>query len=181
MFENTTELAENKLLLLYVLEVLNRPISNTQLTEIVLENNLINYFTLQQYISELDSSQFISYKDVNEKKLLIITKKGESVLSFFKDRISPSKIAIINSYLNDKLDLIKKELTVQSDYSIEKNDSFLVDLKALEDNATLMELKISVPTKKQAISLCSRWQNNPSDIYTNIVNLLFSGDSQQEP
>ena len=75
MFENTTELAENKLLLLFVLEVLNRPISNTQLTELVLENNLINYFTLQQYISELDSSQFISYKDVNEKKLLIITKK----------------------------------------------------------------------------------------------------------
>ena len=181
MFENTTELAENKLLLLYVLEVLNRPISNTQLTEIVLENNLINYFTLQQYISELDSSQFISYKDVNEKKLLIITKKGENVLSFFKDRISPSKIAIVNSYLNDKLDLIKKELTVQSDYTLEKNDSFLVDLKALEDNSTLMELKISVPTKKQAISLCSRWQNNPSDIYTNIVNLLFSEDGQQEP
>lgn len=181
MFENTTELAENKLLLLYILEVLNRPISNTQLTEIVLENNLINYFTLQQYISELDSSQFISYKDVNEKKLLIITKKGENVLSFFKDRISPSKIAIITSYLNDKLDLIKKELTVQSDYSLEKNDSFLVDLKALEDNATLMELKISVPTKKQAISLCSRWQKNPSDIYTHIVNLLFSEDGQQEP
>jgi len=181
MFENTTELAENKLLLLFVLEVLNRPISNTQLTELVLENNLINYFTLQQYISELDSSQFISYKDVNEKKLLIITKKGENVLSFFKDRISPSKIAIVNSYLNDKLDLIKKELTVQSDYTLEKNSSFLVDLKALEDNSTLMELKISVPTKKQAISLCSRWQNNPSDIYTNIVNLLFSEDGQQEP
>ena len=181
MFENTTELAENKLLLLFVLEVLNRPISNTQLTELVLENNLINYFTLQQYISELDSSQFISYKDVNEKKLLIITKKGENVLSFFKDRISPSKIAIVNSYLNDKLDLIKKELTVQSDYTLEKNDSFLVDLKALEDNSTLMELKISVPTKKQATSLCSRWQNNPSDIYTNIVNLLFSEDGQQEP
>jgi len=181
MFENTAELAENKLLLLYILEVLNRPISNTQLTEIVLENNLINYFTLQQYISELDSSQFISYKDVNEKKLLIMTKKGENVLSFFKDRISPSKIAIVNNYLNDKLDLIKKELTVQSDYSLEKNDSFLVDLKALEDNSTLMELKISVPTKKQAISLCSRWQKNPSDIYTKIVNLLFSEDGQQEP
>ncbi|PRR81931.1 DUF4364 family protein [Clostridium vincentii] len=181
MFENTTELAENKLLLLYVLEVLNRPISNTQLTELVLENNLINYFTLQQYVSELDSSQFISYKDINEKKLLAITKKGENVLSFFKDRISPSKITIVNNYLNDKLDLIKKELTVQSDYTLEKNDSFLVDLKALEDNSTLMELKISVPTKKQAITLCSKWQNNPSDIYTNIINLLFSKDGQQEP
>ena len=52
MFENSAELAENKLLLLYILQVLKRPISNSQLTEIILENNLINYFTLQQYISE---------------------------------------------------------------------------------------------------------------------------------
>ena len=33
MFENTAELAENKLLLLHILKELNRPISNTQLTE----------------------------------------------------------------------------------------------------------------------------------------------------
>ena len=123
MFENTAELAENKLLLLHILKELNRPISNTQLTEIVLENNLINYFTLQQYISELDSSEFIRYEDINEKKLIVLTKKGENVLSFFKDRISPSKISIINNYINEKIELIKKELTIQSDYTLAKNNS----------------------------------------------------------
>ena len=66
MFENSSELAESKLLLLYILKNLKTPISNTQLTEIVLENNLINYFTLQQYISELDSSEFIKYQNINE-------------------------------------------------------------------------------------------------------------------
>ena len=83
MFENTAELAENKLLLLYILKSLKRPISNTQLTEIVLQNNLINYFTLQQYISELESSGFIQYEKVDEKMLLLLSKKGENVLSFF--------------------------------------------------------------------------------------------------
>ena len=48
MFENTSELAENKLLLLYILKTIDEPISNAQLTDIVLENSLINYFTLQQ-------------------------------------------------------------------------------------------------------------------------------------
>lgn len=180
MFENTAELAENKLLLLYILELLKRPISNTQLTEIVLENNFINYFTLQQYISELDTARFISYEDINDKKLLALTKKGENVLSFFKDRISPSKISILDNYIKDKIDLIKKELTVQSDYTITKN-GFLVDIKAFEDDTTLIDLKISVPTKKQAISLCSKWQKDPSEIYTQIVNLLFAeADSQEE-
>jgi predicted transcriptional regulator len=180
MFENSTELAENKLLLLYILNVLKTPISNAQLTEIVLENNFINYFTLQQYISELELSKFISYKDINEKKLLILTEKGENVLSLFNDRISPSKIAMLDNYMKDKIDLIKKELTIQSDYTIVKNDSFLVDLKALEDNLTLMELKLSVPTRKQAVSLCAKWQKNPSDLYNKIITLLFSEDTQQE-
>ncbi|MGL4873967.1 MAG: DUF4364 family protein, partial [Clostridium sp.] len=43
--ESSLELAENKLLVLYILKLLKQPITNTQLTEIVLENSFINYFT----------------------------------------------------------------------------------------------------------------------------------------
>ena len=77
MYENSAELAENKLLVLYVIQSLKQPISKTQLTEIILENNFINYFTLQQYISELESSEFVGYVEKNNKKLITITKKGE--------------------------------------------------------------------------------------------------------
>ena len=72
MYENSAELAENKLLVLYVIKSLKQPISNTQLTEIILENNFINYFTLQQYISELEYSDFVKYIEKNEKKLIQI-------------------------------------------------------------------------------------------------------------
>ena len=96
MYENSTELAENKLLVLYVIKSLKRPITNTQLTEIILENNFINYFTLQQYISELISSDFLKYVLVNDKNLINITEKGDNVLSFFIDRISPIKKKIID-------------------------------------------------------------------------------------
>lgn len=174
MFENTSDLAENKLLLLYILTSLRDPISNYQLTEIVLENNLINYFTLQQYITELENSEFINFKAINDKKLLYITKKGENVLSFFKDRISPSRKIAIDSYLGEKITTIKKELSLQSDYTPLGKEDFLVNLVAFEDTKTLIDLKISVPTKKHAISLCSKWKENYSSIYTEIISLLFN-------
>ena len=177
MYENSAELAENKLLVLYVIKSLRQPISKTQLTEIILENNFINYFTLQQYISELENSDFIRYIDKNGKRLIVITKKGENVLSIFNDRISPIKRDIIDNYISKTIDSIKKELTIHSDYTIEKNNSFIVDLKALEDETLLIDLKISVPTKKQATSLCNRWKENPSDIYTKIVQVLFSDEN----
>ncbi len=91
MYENSIELAENKLLVLYVIKALKHPISNTQLTEIILENNFINYFTLQQYVSELVLSDFLKYQVMNEKNLLTLTEKGDSVLSFFNGRISSIK------------------------------------------------------------------------------------------
>lgn len=177
MYENSAELAENKLLVLYVIQSLKQPISKTQLTEIILENNFINYFTLQQYISELESSEFVGYVEKNNKKLITITKKGENVLSFFNERISPIKRDIIDNYISKTIDNIKKELTIHSDYTIEKNNSFIVDLKALEDEILLIDLKISVPTKKQASNLCTRWKENPSDIYTKIVQVLFNEEN----
>ncbi|MGL5149347.1 MAG: DUF4364 family protein [Clostridium sp.] len=173
MFETSSELAENKLLLLYILETLKRPISNSQLTDIILENNLINYFTLQQYVSELEGSDFIKYEDIDEKKLLTITPKGNNVLSFFKDRISSSKMAIIDNHIKEKLDAIKKELTLYSDYTLNKDDSFLVHVKAIENDTPLIDLKLNLPTKKQAQFLCSKWKEDPSEIYTNILSLLF--------
>ncbi|MDY3361644.1 MAG: DUF4364 family protein [Clostridium celatum] len=177
MYENSAELAENKLLVLYVIKSLKQSISNTQLTEIILENNFINYFTLQQYISELENSDFIRYIDKNGKRLIVITKKGENVLSIFNDRISPIKRDIIDNYISSTIDNIKKELTIRSDYTIEKNNSFIVNLVALEDEMLLIDLKVSVPTKKQAATLCSKWKENPSDIYTKIVQVLFTDDN----
>lgn len=177
MYENSVELAENKLLVLYVIKSLRQPISKTQLTEIILENNFINYFTLQQYISELETAEFVEYIEKNDKKLITITTKGENVLSIFNDRISPIKRDIIDNYISKTIDNIKKELTIHSDYTIEKNNSFIVNLKALEDETLLIDLKISVPTKKQATSLCNRWKENPSDIYTKIVQVLFSDEN----
>ncbi|MGL5416862.1 MAG: DUF4364 family protein [Clostridium sp.] len=172
--ESSLELAENKLLVLYILKLLKQPITNTQLTEIVLENSFINYFTLQQYISELSEATFIQYIEVSDKKLISLTEKGDSVLSFFKNRISTSQLTSIDEYIKNHIDLIKKELTIHSDYTLAKNNSFLVHLKALEDDVPLIDLTLSVPTKKQATYICGKWQENPSEIYNQIISLLFN-------
>lgn len=118
MYESSSELAENKLLMLYVLKAINEPISNTQLTEIILENNFINYFTFQQYLSELEEAKFVEYHKANDKNLLILTKHGETVLSLFKSRLSHTKIAIIDQYIKNEIESIKKELTIHADYTL---------------------------------------------------------------
>ncbi|GAA0181883.1 DUF4364 family protein [Clostridium sediminicola] len=172
MFSNTTELAENKLLLIYILNKINLPISNNQVTEIILKNNLINYFTLQQYITELCSAKFLNYIDFDGKQRLVITKNGESVLKLFKNRISPSKIELIDNFLQKNLENIKNEITISADYTIEDNN-YIVNLKASENNSILLDLKVNVASIKQANELCAKWKNNSSEIYTRIFKVLI--------
>ncbi len=174
MYESSSELAENKLLMLYVLKAINEPISNTQLTEIILENNFINYFTFQQYLSELEESKFVEYHKANDKNLLVLTKQGDTVLSLFKSRLSPSKTSLIDQYIKEKIESIKKELTIHADYTLGDNDSFIVDLKAVENQSLLMELKLSVPSKNQAVAICNKWKDNPSEIYNSIINIFIN-------
>lgn len=174
MFDDTLELAENKLILLHILNEIKLPMSNMQLTQIVLENNLINYFTLQQYISELISSNFLRYIDKGEKHRIYITEKGIKVLTLFRNRISENKIDIINEYLKKQIVNIKKEITITADYTIESDNVFLVNLKALENEAILIDIKIPVPSNKQARDLCIKWKNNATSLYKDVIDLLIN-------
>lgn len=168
MFEDALELAENKLLILYVFNKLDLSVSNNKITEIILENNLINYFTLQQYLSELMSSGFI--KNLEHK--IVITQKGEKVLSMFIDRISEDKIQSIDEYLNSKLNSIKKEVNITANYSLENKDSFLVNLKATKNNFLLMDIKLSVNSNEEAKKICSKWKENSKEMCEKILNIL---------
>lgn len=173
MFDNTLELAENKLLLLYILKQIKLPISKGQLTEIILKNNLINYFTLQQYISELIASSFIQYSKFDEKRRLTVTAVGDKVLNMFLNRISESKKALIDTYINQNISQIKNDISLTADYTLANDNSFTVNLKAVENNITLIDLKLNVVTNKQARELCKKWKSNSSELYKKILKVLI--------
>lgn len=148
-----------------------------QLTNIVLENNLMNYFSLQQYLSELTSSNFLDVSEKSGKHKLIITEKGCKVLSLFEMRISNEKINLIDKYLENQMTDIKNELTISADYTIENSDNFIVNLKASECTYTLIDIKIGIPSNKQARELCSKWKNHSSELYNKIMELLINEDN----
>lgn len=172
MFNSTSELAEDKLLLLYLLEKIKLPLSNNQITHIILENNLMNYFTLQQYITELTSTHFIEVIDQEGKHRITISPEGSKVLSLFQNRVSKQKLTDIDLYLDKQLQNIKKEVTISADYTIEGNN-YIVNLKALENNCILMDLKLNVASNKQAKELCLKWKQNSSELYNQLFKVLI--------
>ncbi|MDF2523873.1 MAG: hypothetical protein K0R31_1514, partial [Clostridiales bacterium] len=77
------EMAENKLILLYIIDKIKKPISNLQITKVILECKFMNYFLLQQFLNELCDSSLLSTNIVEEKTVYTINDKGRQMLEFF--------------------------------------------------------------------------------------------------
>lgn len=171
MFNDILELAENKLLLLYIFFKINIPISNSQITQIVLENNLINYFSLQQFLSELVESGLINDIKKDRQHMLSITIKGKDALEFFSSRIPEKKRELIDGYIKKNFQSIKNEVEISADYE-EINSTYLVTLTLIENQITLLDLRYSVASIEDAKSICSSWKQDPRAYFNKIKDIL---------
>ena len=84
--ENTEELAQNKLLLLYIVKKASYSFSKEELTEFILGKEYMNYFLIQQYLIELQESGFINTEDSTEERILLL-EKGDLALEYFESKI----------------------------------------------------------------------------------------------
>ncbi len=171
MFNDILELAENKLLLLYIFCKVNMPISNSHITQIVLENNLINYFSLQQFLSELIESGLISDIKKNKQHMLSITPRGKDSLEFFNSRIPEKKREIIDNYIKKNIANIKNDVEISADYE-QSLDKYTVFLRLENSGMPMVELKLSVDSIEKAKSICSLWKQEPEVFYGKIIGLF---------
>lgn len=170
--ENTEELAQSKLLLLYLIKHSNTSFTNSEITEFVLEKNYMNYFLVQQYLSELIESNFIETSKEDTRDVYLILEKGEIALSYFEERI-PSRIKHeLNVEFKEIIKKAKANAQVVTEFFEKDNNQFVVNLKLVENDETLFSLYLDVATKKQVDLICERWKENTESIYQNIVNLL---------
>ena len=77
-----------KLMILYMLEKSEFPLTNAQISGFILDKGYTTYFHLQQAISELTDSDLIKVKTVRNSTYFRITPQGKQTLSYFEDQIS---------------------------------------------------------------------------------------------
>ena len=179
LMENTGELAQNKLVLLYIINLSSKEFTNNEITEFVLEQNFMNFFLIQQYLLELIESNFIELISKDNEQVYRILEKGTVALSYFADRIPSIIKEDLHRVFNKINQDIKTNSQIIADYFQKENGQFVVNLKLIENEDTLFSLYLDVATKKQTEILCNKWKENPDYIYQNIINLLITEDNVQ--
>lgn len=168
-------LAEYKVLILYILFKVNKPITNDEFLKLVLSVTDINYFYFQQFLLDLLETKYIASFEKDENTLYKITTDGIEALRLTGDMIPGILKLKVDSNFKNELDIIENEVSVTAEYMPKNEKSYIVKCKIVENGETMFELKTFAGSSEKAKAIVDNWKNNAVDIYPKIMNEI-NGD-----
>jgi len=171
-FEESDQIARHKLILLYIIDKVDFRITNSEITQFVLESSFMNYFFVQQYLGEIIKAGLIDIKIEDGNEYYELTPIGKESLNFFIKRIPPNVIQEVNDCYEIKKEEKIKEKQVIGNYYQKNDTEFIVNLKVVENELTLFNLSLNIPSKEQAKFICKNWKTDPELIYKEMFKLL---------
>ena len=163
-----------KLIVLYMLNRVNFPLTNAQVSDFILDREYTNYLTLQQVINELTDTRMITSQTIHNRTHLSITQDGRETLRFFQNRINHGIKEDIDTYFRENEYVLRNEVSVLGDYYYSaKAGGYEAHLVAKDRDISLVDIRISVPTEEIAETICNKWQEKNEGIYRYLVGELF--------
>ena len=165
-------LAENKVLILYVLEKANKPLTNDVLYRIVIAAANMNYFYFQQFMLDIINVGYIFSFQIEDQTLYKITDSGKKTLDLTLDLL-PGIIKLkADTNLKPIIDSSEEEQSIVAEYTPLSENHYTIICKVVENNETVFEVKTFAGSREQAKEIVDNWQNNASTIYPQILDIL---------
>lgn len=162
-----------KLIILYMLNRAAFPITKAQVADFILENEYMDFLTLQQVFAELESSEMITANSVRNRTHLEITAEGKETLALFGRRLnSITKKKIDSFYAENEMEM-RNEVSITSDYYKSTHGEYEAHLQAVEKKIRLVDITLSVPDEETASAICDNWQKKNQAVYQSLIEQLF--------
>lgn len=162
-----------KLIVLYMLERVDFPLTTSQISEFILDKGYTTYFKLQEALAEMVDSGLLRVETTHNRTLYHLTEGGEETIQFFKNKISPAIQKDIDEFLSEKRYDLKEEVAIKSDYYLNTNHEYEVQCQIVENGFSLIDLKLTVPTEVEAETIANNWTRQSQEIYTLLLTKLL--------
>ena len=148
-------------------------LTNSQISEFILDREYTNYFHLQQAISELVEADLISMDIRSNTSHYRITEDGRKTLSFFQQDVSSEIKKEVKEYLKSTGFKAQERIVTPADYYITKQGTYSVRCQLIETGNSLIDLNIAAPSLEAAQSICEKWSSHYQEIYAKIMEELL--------
>ena len=162
-----------KLIVLYMLDKVDFPLTTSQISEFILDKGYTTYFRLQETLSELTDSELLKIETTHNRTLYRLPETGADTIHFFSNKISPEIRTEIDDFLKEKQYDLKEEVAVKSDYYLKTDHQFEVQCQIVENGSSLIDMRITVPTEKEAKAIVNNWNLKNQEIYASLLSQLL--------
>ena len=163
-------LAENKVLILYLLNKLDRRMTNDALYRVVLSVEEMNYFYFQQFLLDLIENKYIVYHE--DDTTYEMTDIGKKTLELVDDILPGIKKLKIETALEGRTQEVESKQSITSEFVSTSEAGFLVKCKIIENNQKIFEVQIQAPTVDEAKRISDKWENNAEEIFPKMIELF---------
>lgn len=162
-----------KLIVLYMAEHSREELTNSQISEFVLDREYTDYFHLQQVLSELVETGLLKRRTVSNSSHYELTEEGSSTLSYFEKDLSPDIRKEIDDFLKDYGCRIPERIRMTADYFTTPQGTYAVRCQLIEKESTIMDVTLAAPNKEAARAICKNWPQKCQSIYTSLMGELI--------
>ena len=170
---NATTLAEDKVLILYILNLMDREIAQDNLFKIITSINDMNYFIFKQILTDLIDSKLVGTYTKEEEPVIKITSEGKNAYELTKD-VLPGIMKLKADHIFEKeFSNIEEESSIIAEFTPRDENDYMIKCKIVENNETIFEVKTVAGSRDRAKRIVDNWNKNATTIYPKILNMLL--------
>jgi len=174
--DNATSLAENKVLILYILNLIDGDIIEDGLFKIISSINDINYFYFKQLLTDLIDSKLVGTYTKDEEQVVKITSEGKNAYILTKDVLPGIMKLKADNIFKKEFSMIEEESSVIAEFTPRSENDYTIKCKIVENNETIFEVKTFAGSRDIAKRIVDNWNQNATTIYPKILNLLLNDE-----
>lgn len=169
---NTSQLGENKVLILYFLKKIDGNIIEDTLFKLVTSVNNINYFLFKDILIDLVDSKLVLSFEKENNLVFYLTEKGLSSFELTKGLLPGIVKLQADTVFSRDYATLENNVSVTAEFTPKSENEYIVKCKIVENSETIFEIKTFAGSRKMAQLILDNWNDNASTIYPQVIKLL---------
>ena len=162
-----------RLSILYTLKCFKISMTEGNLQEALVWNDIIDYFTMMDYLIDMQKLGLVSTVTIEGRLRYDITKKGHETLQMFRDKIPGSVRDKIYKLAEKHLALLERGREIIADIQPIDEKKFLAKCGIYEFGMPLMELSIFAGSRKHAEEIAKNFEKQAATLYKTILETII--------
>lgn len=172
-----TQHYEVKILICYLLHHVKQHMSFQEMSDVLQQEGIVNYFEYAEAVSELIASgHLLTIDDIEGGQRFQLSDLGIKTSQTFEKSIPltirEDSVRVAEEYL------LKKRIANENLVEIKKTeDGYNISLRITDIGSDLLDLSLFIPGEEEGLAIKERFLRDPSVIYRGVVALLTGDDA----